>query len=89
MKRATTFMVEKVATRAATCGRTLPGHDAAVGRNGSHADDDLDPAAGYAVDGASLSLMPITPPATDYYYRAAEQVASALMFAQHPSGGWN
>ena len=25
----------------------------------------------------------------DYYYRAAEQVASALMFAQHPSGGWN
>ena len=31
------------------------GHDAAVGRNGSHADDDLDPAAGHAVDGASLS----------------------------------
>ncbi len=25
----------------------------------------------------------------DYYYRAAEQVASALMRAQHPSGGWN
>jgi hypothetical protein len=25
----------------------------------------------------------------DYYYRAAEQVASALAAAQHPSGGWN
>jgi PelA/Pel-15E family pectate lyase len=25
----------------------------------------------------------------DYYYRAAEQVASALSAAQHPSGGWN
>ena len=25
----------------------------------------------------------------EYYYRAAEQVAGALMLAQHPSGGWN
>jgi PelA/Pel-15E family pectate lyase len=25
----------------------------------------------------------------EYYYRAAEQVASALMWGQHPSGGWN
>ena len=25
----------------------------------------------------------------EYYYRAAEQVASALIWGQHPSGGWN
>jgi len=25
----------------------------------------------------------------EYYYRAAEQVASALTWGQHPSGGWN
>jgi hypothetical protein len=25
----------------------------------------------------------------EYYYRAAESVAGALIFAQHPSGGWN
>ncbi len=25
----------------------------------------------------------------DYYYRAAEGVAGALIWAQHPSGGWN
>ena len=25
----------------------------------------------------------------EYYYRAAEQVAGALAWAQHPSGGWN
>ena len=25
----------------------------------------------------------------DYYYQAAEKVAGALIWAQHPSGGWN
>ena len=25
----------------------------------------------------------------EYYYQAAEQVAGALIWAQHPSGGWN
>ena len=33
--------------------------------------------------------MRFTPRGDEYYYQAAEKVASALIWAQHPSGGWN
>jgi PelA/Pel-15E family pectate lyase len=88
MKRATTFMVEKVANQGGYVWSYLP-----------------DMTRRWGEMEATPTMIWIQPPGTpsmghlfldafhatgdDYYYRAAEQVASALMFAQHPSGGWN
>lgn len=88
MKKATTFMVEKVAYKGGYVWSYLP-----------------DMTRRWGEMEATPTMMWIQPPGTpvmghlfldalhatgdDYYYRAAEQVASALMFAQHPSGGWN
>jgi len=88
MKRATTFMVEKVAYKGGYVWAYLP-----------------DMTRRWGEMEATPTMIWIQPPGTpvmghlfidayhatgdDYYYRAAEQVASALMFAQHPSGGWN
>ena len=88
MKRATTFMVEKVANKGGYVWSYLP-----------------DMTRRWGEMEATPTMIWIQPPGTpsmghlfldayhatgdDYYYRAAEQVASALMFAQHPSGGWN
>jgi PelA/Pel-15E family pectate lyase len=88
MKRATTFMVEKVAHKGGYVWSYLP-----------------DMTRRWGEMEATPTMIWIQPPGTpvmghlfidalhatgdDYYYRAAEQVASALMFAQHPSGGWN
>ena len=88
MKRATTFMVEKVAYKGGYVWSYLPDRSRRWGEME-----------------ATPTMIWIQPPGTpsmghlyldayhatgdDYYYRAAEQVASALMFAQHPSGGWN
>jgi PelA/Pel-15E family pectate lyase len=88
MKRATTFMVEKVAYKGGYVWSYLP-----------------DLSRRWGEMEATPTMIWIQPPGTpsmghlfldayhatgdDYYYRAAEQVASALMRAQHPSGGWN
>ncbi len=88
MKRATTFMVEKVAYQGGYVWSYLP-----------------DLSRRWGEMEAKPTMIWIQPPGTpsmghlfldayhatgdDYYYRAAEQVASALMRAQHPSGGWN
>ena len=88
MKRATTFMVEKVAYKGGYVWSYLP-----------------DMSRRWGEMEATPTMIWIQPPGTpsmghlfldayhatgdEYYYRAAEQVASALMFAQHPSGGWN
>jgi PelA/Pel-15E family pectate lyase len=88
MKRATTFMVETVAHKGGYVWSYLP-----------------DLSRRWGEMEASPSMIWIQPPGTpamghlyldayhatgdEYYYRAAEQVASALVFAQHPSGGWN
>lgn len=88
MKKATTFMVEKVAYKGGYVWSYLP-----------------DKSRRWGEMEATPTMMWIQPPGTpvmghlfldafhatgdEYYYRAAEQVASALMFAQHPSGGWN
>ncbi len=88
MKRATTFMVEKVSNKGGYVWSYLP-----------------DMTRRWGEMEAKPTMIWIQPPGTpsmghlfldayhatgdDYYYRAAEQVASALMFAQHPSGGWN
>ena len=88
MKRATTFMVEKVAYQGGYVWSYLP-----------------DMTRRWGEMEATPTMIWIQPPGTPsmghlfldafhatgdgYYYRAAEQVASALTFAQHPSGGWN
>jgi hypothetical protein len=88
MKRATTFMVEKVAYKGGYVWSYLP-----------------DLSRRWGEMEAKPAMIWIQPPGTpsmghlfidayhatgdEYYYRAAEQVASALAAAQHPSGGWN
>jgi PelA/Pel-15E family pectate lyase len=88
MKRATTFMVDKVAYKGGYVWSYLP-----------------DMSRRWGEMEARPTMIWIQPPGTpsmghlfldalhatgdDYYYRAAEQVASALAMAQHPSGGWN
>jgi PelA/Pel-15E family pectate lyase len=88
MKRATTFMIEKVAHKGAFVWNYLP---------------DLSRRWGELE--ARETMIWIQPPGTptmghlfldayhstgdEYYYRAAEQVAAALTYAQLPSGGWN
>src|SRR5262245_51528593 len=88
MKKASTFMVEKVAYKGGYVWSYLP-----------------DMSRRWGEMEARPTMIWIQPPGTpsmghlyldayhatgdEFYYRAAEQVASALMFAQHPSGGWN
>jgi len=88
MKRATLFMVDKVAYKGGYVWSYLP-----------------DLSRRWGEMEARPTMIWIQPPGTpsmghlfldayhatgdDYYYRAAEQVASALALAQHPSGGWN
>jgi len=88
MKKATTFMVDKVAYKGGYVWSYLP-----------------DMSRRWGEMEARPTMIWIQPPGTpsmghlyldayhatgdDFYYRAAEQVAGALMFAQHPSGGWN
>lgn len=88
MKQATTFMVEKVAYKGGYVWSYLP-----------------DLSRRWGEMEARPTMIWIQPPGTpsmghlyldayhatgdEYYYRAAEQVGSALALAQHPSGGWN
>jgi PelA/Pel-15E family pectate lyase len=88
MKRATTFMVEEVATNGGYVWSYLP---------------DLSRRWGELE--AKPSMIWVQPPGTatmghlfldayhatgdEYYYRAAEGVAGALIRGQHRSGGWN
>src|SRR6185436_15233290 len=88
MKKATAFMVDKVAYKGGYVWSYLP-----------------DLSRRWGEMEARPTMIWIQPPGTpsmghlyldayhatgdDFYYRAAEQVAGALIFAQHPSGGWN
>ena len=88
MKRATTFMVDKVAYRGGYVWNYLP-----------------DLSRRWGEMEARDTMIWIQPPGTptmghlfldayhatgdQYYYQAAEQVANALIWGQHPAGGWN
>lgn len=88
MKAATTFMVEKVAVNGGYVWSYLPDMSRRWG--------ELE---------AKPSMIWVQPPGTatmghvfldafhatgdDYYYRAAERAAEALIWGQHPSGGWH
>jgi len=88
MKRATAFMMEKVSTRGGFVWNYLP-----------------DMSRRWGEIEARPTMIWMQPPGTptmghlfldvyhatgdEYYYRAAGQVAVALMLAQDPAGGWN
>lgn len=88
MQRATAFMTEKVAYKGGYVWTYLP-----------------DLSRRWGEMEARESMIWLQPPGTssmghvfldayhatgdEYYYRAAEQVGAALIWGQHPSGGWN
>ena len=87
MKRATTFMVDKVAHRAGTSGPTCPICRAAGARWKPPTMIWIQPPGTPSMGHLFLDAYHAT--GDEYYYRAAEGVAAALAAAQHPSGGWN
>lgn len=88
MKRATTFMVEKVSTKGGYVWAYLPDLSRRWGELEARDTQIWLQPPGTATMG-HLFLDAYHATADKYYYQAAEQVAAALIWAQHPSGGWN
>jgi PelA/Pel-15E family pectate lyase len=88
MKRATTFMVDTVAYKGGYVWSYLPDMSRRWGEmEGRPTMIWIQPPGTPTMGHLFLDAYHAT--GDDYYYRAAEQVASALTLAQHPSGGWN
>ena len=88
MKRATTFMVEKVATEGGYVWSYLPDMSRRWGEIEARASMIwLQPPGTPSMGHLFLDAYHATGDA--YYLRAAEGVARALIAAQHPAGGWN
>ena len=88
MKRATTFMVEKVSTNGGYVWAYLPDRSRRWGELEARDTQIWIQPPGTATMG-HLFLDAYHATGDEYYYRAAEGVAGALIWAQHPSGGWN
>jgi len=88
MKKATTFMVEKVAHRGGYVWSYLPDMSRQWGEMEARKTMIwIQPPGTPSMGHLFLDAYHAT--RDEYYYRAAEQVAGALAAAQHPSGGWN
>jgi hypothetical protein len=88
MRRATQFMVEKVAYRGGYLWNYLPDMSRRWGEMEARETQIwLQPPGTSSMGHLFLDAYHAT--GDEYYYRAAEQVASALIWGQHPSGGWN
>ncbi len=88
MKRATTFMVERVATSGGYVWNYLPDLSRRWGEiEARRSMIWLQPPGTPSMGHAFLDAYHATGDA--YYLRAAEGVARALLAAQHPAGGWN
>lgn len=88
MKRATRFMVEKVSHRGGYVWSYLPDFSRRWGE--LEARDTMiwiQPPGTATMGHVFLDAYHAT--GDEYYYVAAEQVAGAIIWAQHPSGGWN
>jgi PelA/Pel-15E family pectate lyase len=88
MKRATTFMVETVSTHGGYVWAYLPDRSRRWGEMEAY--DTMiwiQPPGTASMGHVFLDAFHAT--GDEYYYRAAEQVAGALIWGQHPSGGWN
>ena len=88
MRRATQFMVEKVAYRGGYLWNYLPDMSRRWGEMEARETMIwLQPPGTSSMGHVFLDAYHAT--GDEYYYRAAEQVAAALIWGQHPSGGWN
>jgi PelA/Pel-15E family pectate lyase len=88
MRRATEFMVEKVAYRGGYLWNYLPDFSRRWGEMEARETMIwLQPPGTSSMGHVFLDAYHAT--RDEYYYRAAEQVGSALVWGQHPSGGWN
>src|SRR5689334_7574344 len=88
MHRATQFMVEKVAYRGGYLWSYLPDMSRRWGEMEARETMIwLQPPGTSSMGHVFLDAYHAT--GDEYYYKAAEQVASALIWGQHPSGGWN
>ena len=88
MKRATTFMVEKVSTNGGYVWSYLPDMSRRWGEMEAKKTMIWIQPPGTGTMG-HLFLDAYHSTGDEYYYQAAEQVAGALILGQHPSGGWN
>jgi PelA/Pel-15E family pectate lyase len=88
MKRATTFMVERVSTNGGYVWTYLPDLSRRWGEMEARETMIWLQPPGTASMG-HLFLDAYHATGDDYYYAAAEKVAGALIWAQHPAGGWN
>lgn len=88
MKRATAFMVDKVSYRGGYVWAYLPDFSRRWGEMEARATMIWIQPPGTATMG-HLFLDAYHATGDAYYYRAAEQVAGALIRGQHPAGGWN
>jgi hypothetical protein len=88
MRRATEFMVDKVAYRGGYLWNYLPDMSRRWGEMEARETQIwLQPPGTSSMGHLFLDAYHAT--GDEYYYRAAEQVAAALSWGQHPSGGWN
>jgi len=88
MKRATRFMVEKVSTDGGYVWTYLSDRSRRWGELEARATQIwIQPPGTASMGHVFLDAYHATQ--DEYYYRAAEAVAGALIKAQHPSGGWN
>ena len=88
MKRATTFMVDKVSTNGGYVWNYLPDLSRRWGEMEARDTMIWIQPPGTATMG-HLFLDAYHATGDEYYYRAAEKVTGALTWAQLPSGGWN
>jgi hypothetical protein len=88
MKRATAFMVDKVSTNGGYVWAYLPDLSRRWGELEARSTQIWLQPPGTATMG-HLFLDAYHATGDEYYYQAAEKVAAALIWAQHPSGGWN
>lgn len=88
MKRATRFMVEEVSYRGGYLWSYLPDFSRQWGELEARSTMIWMQPPGTATMG-HVFLDAYHATDDEYYYRAAEQVAGAIIWAQHPSGGWN
>src|SRR5688572_11652069 len=88
MKRATTFMVDKVSTNGGFVWTYLPDLSRRWGELEARPTQIWIQPPGTATMG-HLFLDAYHATSDEYYYQAAERTAGALIWAQHPSGGWN
>lgn len=88
MKRASTFMVEKVSTNGGFVWSYLPDRSRRWGELEAFDSQIWVQPPGTPTMG-HLFLDAYHATGDEFYYRAAERAADALIWGQHPSGGWN